>query len=232
MHDIVDLVLERLGEVTIETGCAAVRIERLRTSWCITTTQGTVDAGALVSAVPGTVAASLFGSIAPGVSEVASCARYTPMTTVSIAWNAADVNHSLVGTGYITESPRPGEMSACTWTSSKIPSRARSGVVLLRGYVRTADKEVAMHAAVEEIRSVTGATAPALWTRTFGWTDAIPQYSVGHDRAVRAMRDAVTELGTLAFAGAMWDGVGLGSCIASGERAAGRVAAHLAQQPA
>jgi len=55
------------------------------------------------------------------------------------------------------------------------------------------------------------------------WTDAFPQYTVGHVDRVRSMQQAATALPGLALAGAAFHGVGIPACIASGRRAAGAV---------
>jgi oxygen-dependent protoporphyrinogen oxidase len=55
------------------------------------------------------------------------------------------------------------------------------------------------------------------------WTDAFPQYAVGHVEKVRSIEEAAAHLPGLALAGAAFHGVGIPACIASGRRAAGAV---------
>jgi oxygen-dependent protoporphyrinogen oxidase len=55
------------------------------------------------------------------------------------------------------------------------------------------------------------------------WTDAFPQYAVGHVERVRSIEEATAHLPGLALAGAAFHGVGIPACIASGRRAAGAV---------
>jgi oxygen-dependent protoporphyrinogen oxidase len=62
------------------------------------------------------------------------------------------------------------------------------------------------------------------------WGGALPQYPPGHRDHVARVRDALP--GTLALAGAAVDGVGIPACVASGQAAAARIVAHLAQSPA
>jgi oxygen-dependent protoporphyrinogen oxidase len=61
------------------------------------------------------------------------------------------------------------------------------------------------------------------------WGGALPQYAVGHLNRIEAVRDAVAALPGLAVAGAVYEGVGIPACIASGRRAACEVVADLRQ---
>jgi oxygen-dependent protoporphyrinogen oxidase len=64
------------------------------------------------------------------------------------------------------------------------------------------------------------------------WDDALPQYRVGHAELVRRARTALTDTPGLALAGAAYDGVGVASCIASGQSAARAVRLHLDEMEA
>jgi len=61
------------------------------------------------------------------------------------------------------------------------------------------------------------------------WGGALPQYAVGHLDKVTGVHRAVHELAGLALCGAAYDGVGVPACIGSGQAAATRVLATLAQ---
>lgn len=62
------------------------------------------------------------------------------------------------------------------------------------------------------------------------WGGALPQYAPGHLERVAQARQALP--GTLALAGAGYDGVGIPACVSSGEAAAERVVASLQQSTA
>ncbi|HKD95995.1 MAG TPA: FAD-dependent oxidoreductase, partial [Micromonosporaceae bacterium] len=67
--------------------------------------------------------------------------------------------------------------------------------------------------------------AAPLATEVHRWGGALPQYAPGHLDRVAAARAALP--GTLALAGAAFDGVGIPACVRSGEAAADRVRAAL-----
>lgn len=221
MHDIIDRLLHALRGVTIRTSCIVRAVERANGRWRVATADGQlIESRAVLSALPAPHAGRIFGSVAPSLAHAASRVRYLPMTTVSTAWRAADIGRALDATGYVDANPEPGSVSACTWTTRKIPSRAPAGVELLRGYVRSADPDAATIMAVEDMRSSASITGQPLWTRAFAWEEALPQYPRDHAAAVAAIRAELAAIDGFAIAGAAWDGVGVGSCIASGERAA------------
>jgi oxygen-dependent protoporphyrinogen oxidase len=63
------------------------------------------------------------------------------------------------------------------------------------------------------------------------WTQAFPQYAVGHPQRVSAIEDAVARLPAVALAGAAYHGVGIPACIASGADAASAVMGRPALAP-
>ena len=62
------------------------------------------------------------------------------------------------------------------------------------------------------------------------WGGALPQYRPGHPDRVAAARAALAPHGTLALAGAGYDGVGIPICIRSGQTAADLVLKALGER--
>ena len=94
-------------------------------------------------ALPGPNASAVLAAPRRTPVDALGALPYTTTSTVSLAYRAGDVPHPLDGYGYWIPGTGPGEVSACTWTSSKIPGRAPRGGVLLRGYVRARGHGVA-----------------------------------------------------------------------------------------
>lgn len=228
MHDIVKLMVAAMPGVRMALGKPVTLVERLPSAWRIVTESGaSMESHAIVCALPATSIGPLFQQAAPPLAKAASTVKYVPMTTVSAAWPASHVRHNLRGTGYIESEPKEGAMSACTWTSSKIPIRSPYDTVLVRGYVGTCNREAATIAAMADIRTTLGIAAEPLWTRAFAWCEALPRYPDHHATSVSSLRREVDYLRGFALAGAAWDGAGIGDCIGSGERAAERIAADV-----
>jgi oxygen-dependent protoporphyrinogen oxidase len=74
-----------------------------------------------------------------------------------------------------------------------------------------------------DLTDALGVTDPPVDARVSRWGGGLPQYAVGHLSRVDRVRRAVAELPGLAVAGAVYDGVGVPACVASGHRAAAEV---------
>jgi oxygen-dependent protoporphyrinogen oxidase len=59
------------------------------------------------------------------------------------------------------------------------------------------------------------------------WGGGLPQYAPGHLDRVARIRSALDDYGTLAVAGAAYDGVGIPACVRSGTAAGTRIATEL-----
>jgi oxygen-dependent protoporphyrinogen oxidase len=121
-------------------------------------------------------------------------------------------------------------VSACTWTSSKIPDRAPADGVLLRGYVQGDAGVVspdAARAVRAELRRTLGITARPLHERTFHWPVAVPVYDADHAARVELVSRLPQDRPGLAVAGPAFDGLGVPDCIRSGTSAADAVWSHV-----
>ncbi|XKK61513.1 hypothetical protein HFP71_00470 [Streptomyces sp. ARC32] len=86
--------------------------------------------------------------------------------------------------------------------------------------------------AAAELAEATGVTGVPVATRVSRWQDALPQYTVGHFERVRRIRETVAAQPGLAVCGALYDGVGVGVCMASARRAVEQVLAGIRQRDA
>lgn len=231
MVELVDVIRNELvSSVDIRTEWPVESIEPTEDGFTLVhSNMERITARAVVLAVPAMACGKLLQGAAPAASNAAVGIPYRPMTTVSVAWRASDVHSHLGGTGFLVSDAQPGELSACTWTSSKIPSRSPWDIVLMRGYCGSAGPTAAA-GVVDEICRLTGARADPLFVRSFGWDNAIPVYAADHAALVAEIEAEAERLGTIAVAGAAFHGVGIGDCMASGERAAETVVLRLRQR--
>ena len=81
---------------------------------------------------------------------------------------------------------------------------------------------------VAEYRTVTGLDAPAEVLHVQRWSDGLPQLRVGHQARLATLREELAHaLPRVVVAGSAYEGLGLASCIASGDAAAAAVSAEL-----
>jgi protoporphyrinogen/coproporphyrinogen III oxidase len=185
-------------------------------------------ANSIILATPTYITADLIEGFAPDLIGELRAIEYVSTATVSLAYRESDLPRLLDGYGYVIPRQEGRKALACTWTSSKFPHRAPEGYALLRVFIGRAgqEEEIQWHdeglleIAREELQLTLGITAEPLFTRTYRWERAMPQYNLGHpDRLVR-IAAALKAYPGLALAGGGYQGIGIPDCIRSGELAA------------
>lgn len=172
------------------------------------------------------------------VPEAAALLASIPMSSVAIVtlgYDATAIRRPLDATGYVVPRADAGAVLACTWSSAKFPDRAPAGKALLRVFIGGGGREAAARMSDEwlvaearhEVATVLGASGEPDLVRVVRWTDAMPQYTLGHRARVDAVGADVARRPWLALAGNAYDGVGIPDCIRSGQVAARRVLAAL-----
>lgn len=231
MQEIVDAACSALDNVTVVTNTPVQSLGPDHAAWRAESFGGmSYLADAVIVATPAPSACALLSSVAPHEAAHLHALEYPSTTTVTMAWRATDVPHALDGTGYLV-TDGVTRVSACTWTSSKHPSHARPGAVLLRGYVRgTGGNPSAVMQ--DEVAAVLGIVAPPLFTRVYEWSAGTPVYTPAHESNVRALAERLVTVPGLFIAGSAFHGIGIPDCIRSGERAAGAAVSYLAARRA
>jgi oxygen-dependent protoporphyrinogen oxidase len=73
--------------------------------------------------------------------------------------------------------------------------------------------------------------AEPIFARVDRWTDAMPQYTVGHDARMRALETRLASIPGLGLAGNAYHGVGIPDCVRTGGAAADAVLADCERAP-
>jgi len=185
-----------------------------------------LDAEAVILAVPAWVAARLLAGLGVPAARSLDSVIYAPSVTVSLAYRADQVPETLEGAGFVVASDSGAAVHACTYAWRKYPKRAPEGFALLRAFVGPVDGD-ATSLAHAELKSILGVEGVPLWTRAFYWTRGLPRYRRGHAERVAALRERLDGLAPLAMAGAGFDGAGVSACVKSGREAARVVLGRL-----
>jgi oxygen-dependent protoporphyrinogen oxidase len=240
---LVDRLADELGArgVDVRLQTRVDRLERHRVSdakgaapgldatrWTLRSSHGTLEADAVIIATPATSAAAIVEPVDHAVAAMLDAIDYAEVTLVTLQMPIEGVGRSLDGTGFLVPAGAGALITACTWLTSKWPELKRPGDVLLRASMgRFGDDRPAAMSDDDIVSAVVGELGPMLGLRTpptealvTRWTEAFPQYAVGHLERVGAIDDALARLPGLAVAGAAYGGVGIPACIASGRRAA------------
>ena len=172
-----------------------VRVERIARDGALYVVGGTRDgapreirARAVVLATPAPQASGLIRAFAPEASAALAAIDYAAVAIVASLYRRADVGHSLRGFGFLVPRIEGRGILGTLFSSSMFRGRATNDTVLLTTFVggrrnpeRYALSDADMGAMVQgEMRGLVGATAAPLWQEIVRWSQAIPQYDLGH----------------------------------------------------
>lgn len=233
-------IRERGGEIRL--GAAVSLLERCGAGYRATIDR---DDGPETMRVDGIVVATQAWAAAPLLDELDRAAAlaldaipHVSSAIVVLGFDDPAVSQRLRGFGYVVPRSEKRDVMAMTWLSSKWAGRAPEGKALVRAFVGRAGQQEVLERPDDDLVTIVRrelvevldiAAEPEL-VRVFRWDGGMPQYALGHLERVEVIEDAVSRLPGLAVAGNMLRGVGLPDCIASGERAADRVATEVLQR--
>ncbi|OHV45146.1 protoporphyrinogen oxidase [Pseudofrankia sp. BMG5.36] len=186
--------------------------------------RGSLDADAVILAVPAGAARELLGPVAPRAAAPLAGVPYASIGLVTLVYRDVDLP---AGSGFLVPARERATIKAATYLTSKWPHVSGGGPLrVVRASVgragadqdlRRSDVELAGVVAAE-IAHAAGLPARPVASRVSRWGGALPQYLPGHLERVVMVRRALPP--GLAVAGAGYDGVGIPACIRSGEAAA------------
>ncbi|MFC7482763.1 protoporphyrinogen oxidase [Luedemannella flava] len=238
---LVDGVCE-LARATVRTGLPVRGLARHGAGWRLTIgatrDPGTLDADAVILAVPGRPAARLLADVAPASADALGVLDYASIALVTLALPAGTPLPDL--SGFLVPADQGYAVKAATFFTTKWAHLARpDGTVLVRaslgrygdtGVLQATDGDL-VQLVRSELTDLMNLKLPdPVDTLVARWGGALPQYAPGHLDRVAAARAALPA--GLALAGAAVDGVGIPVCVTSGETAAESVWAHLRESNA
>lgn len=181
-------------------------------------------ADGVIIATPAHAAAQLLRPHDEALANELMAIPHDDAITVSLAFDRSQIHHPLNGSGFLVAPTEKRCLLACTFTSSKFPSRVPSGKVLLRAFVQEGNtEEEIVRLVTDELRPILGVVGEPERAWVFRWRQAMPQYIVGHKERVARIQQRLQRWRQLALAGNYLTGIGIPDCIRSGSEAAERV---------
>jgi oxygen-dependent protoporphyrinogen oxidase len=230
---VADAVRAQGGDIRTET--PVLGLTRAADGWRVRTDRGTLDADAVVLATPAWSASALLASESPTAAAELGRVEYASMALVTMAFRRADVAGMPAGSGFLVPPVDGRTIKASTFSSNKWGwvARGAGDLFVLRTSVGRYGEEQALEredaelvdVSLADLRAAVGLTARPVATEVTRWTGGLPQYPVGHLARVARIRDEVARLPGLRVCGAVYEGVGIPACIASGQRAADEILA-------
>lgn len=232
LGELIAALVAALPAGTVRADCPVAALEG-RGPYRVRTASGERwQAPCVVLAVPAYAAADLVAPLDADLADRCRAIRYVSTATVALGYPAAAIRRPLQGTGFVVPRREGLSILAGTWVSSKWPSRAPDGHVLLRAFVGGArdpralerDDETLVAQATADLRRVMAIDGEPELVRVYRWPEANAQYEVGHLDRLAAIERALGRLPGLYLTGSGFRGVGIPDCVSDG-RATARAAA-------
>jgi oxygen-dependent protoporphyrinogen oxidase len=236
MQTLVDAVVSQLNRTTMHLNTRVSRITKDADGYQAQVIVPSVKqpsplhAKAVIVTTPAFVSSQILKELDPTIAETLGTIPYASSALVNLAFDESMLPE-LDGYGYVIPKVEEREALACTWTSRKWSQRAPKGKLLLRVYIgRYGQEDVTRYSnerlldiAQREIKETLGINETPTLHRIIRYAKGIPQYNMGHLDRITALETSLSQHPGLHMAGAMFHGVGIPDCIASGESAATEV---------
>jgi protoporphyrinogen/coproporphyrinogen III oxidase len=230
----------------VRTGSMVRELARIPNGWRLVigpaSQPETVEADAVILAVPARPASRLLAGVAGGAAAALGEIGYASMAIVTLAYPRAAFAVPLAGSGYLVPAVDGRAVKAVTFSTVKWPhllsAQHGDGLHVVRCSVGRISEEAILQRddaglaalAAGEFAAATGVSGPPAQARVTRWGGGLPQYGVGHLDRVARIRASVAAQPGLAVCGAAYDGLGIPACIATARTAADQVLKHLANR--
>ena len=234
---LVEALAARLGKADVRLNTTVSHVAREGSGYRVDLADGTnIAADAVVLATPAFVSSGLLADLAPDVATVLDEIPYVDVATIWLAYPPLAMGRPLDGTGFLVPPEEGKLLVGCTWSSAKWPHLSDDNLVLIRCMVGRRgdtrwlgmDDDALVRGVHQELVEAMGLTSGPIHQSIQRWPNGMPQYVVGHQNRLDAMKAALSHLPGLYLTGAAFRGVGLASCVADAERTAKEVTALLA----
>ena len=171
----------------------------------------------------------------PKLTQLLENVQYAPMVVAATALPEHSFREPLRGFGFLAPRDQGVHLLGTLFSSALFTGRAPDGQVLLTSFVGGAFEPDAVTwsderiwgAVCSELKQVLHTSEMPEPIALLRHTRAIPQYRIGHEQWVAALRLALEETPGLFITANYLEGVSVPACIEQGERTAHAVAEYL-----
>jgi protoporphyrinogen/coproporphyrinogen III oxidase len=225
---------ERLGDA-VRLSTTVTALERRGDALRVVLRDGTLDADAVVLAIPAYVQARLLGPHDQACADLLEQVPYPPLIVACLGFRREDVGHPLDGFGFLVPRREPIRLLGALFESTLFTGRAPDGHVLVRAMIGgatnpelcTLDDAAILTILRNELGPILELRAGPVFSRLWRHEQAIPQYTPGHADRVTELEARVVALGPLVLAGNAYRGISLNDCVRNAAGVAERALARL-----
>lgn len=190
---------------------------------------GEIDADQVIVTLPADAARALVAPVSARTAELLGTIDYASVVLVSLAYDAADVEHPMAGSGYLVPAVEDRTITACSWASSKWAHVGSPDTVVLRvsagrygdDRALTLGDDALLEAVRADLAATMGLDAQPHTIRISRWERSLPQLRPGHlDLVANIEQTLAQNVPWLRVTGAWARGLGIPACIHQGREAA------------
>lgn len=223
--------------ITVRTATAVTAIEHRGGGYVLRLADGeALSVDGVVLAVPARAAHRLLDTMAPFAAAPLESLHAVSVATVLAAYprEAVEGVRAFEGTGLLVPSASGRLLKAATFLSRKWEHLGAGEQFLVRlsagrggrPDVTEIDDAALVAGLHADLAAATGIAGAPVLTHVERWPGAMAQLEVGHPSRLAEVRAALAAFPGLHLAGAPYDGLGIASCISSGQRAAAALLAE------
>ncbi|HEY9734057.1 MAG TPA: protoporphyrinogen oxidase [Drouetiella sp.] len=229
LQTLVNALVDSIGRERIELGCTVKDLAKSGLRWKVNLSDGrSLDADAVVFATAASSLSRIMQSTDSALAADLARVEYSSSAVLNMLFDKRDVERPLDGFGFVVPEIENKKIIACSFASTKFPDRAPANKVLLRVFLGGAlhpeifalsDGDL-IQAALVELRTYLGIKRfpQKVWIKR--WTNAMPQYTVGHLKLVEQLKNHFSAHDGLVWTNSALTGVGIPDCVRSGFEAA------------
>lgn len=237
MYELIEAIVNRLPEGTIEYGKSVKTIKKLGKRYIIEFEDGSNFHSdiCIIATSPSYETSRIMRDLDNAIADMLLRIPFASSATVSLAFKKDEFNHPLKGFGFLVPRKENTTIKASTWSSTKFPGRAPDDGILIRCFVGNAQEETIVYkedneileAVLKDLKKIMNVNAKPLFYRIYRWFNAMPQFTIGHSTRIRFVEERETKYPGLFLVGNAYRGLGVGDCINDGRRAATKTIEYL-----
>ncbi|MFK8112543.1 MAG: protoporphyrinogen oxidase [Rubripirellula sp.] len=191
----------------------------------------------VVVATPPRHATNLLRDIAPTAADELAAIQAASTAIVVLGVRRADIPSDIETFGFVVPPNENRKILAGSFASHKFPDRAPEDHVLIRVFIGGAlqaellelSDQALIQLALSELKATIGLDGEPRLAKVIRWTDAMPQYHVGHADRIKRIEESIAQNPNLSLVSNVMHGVGIAPVIQLADKVASQIVASSSE---